>query len=172
MPLPAWMICLTASGASSGGSATPLGSAIAWVTALEPPLAGCAPWIAAEAARVGFASPAPPRLGSTAVSGVVGPPATGCTTRARVFDGSGGRPAVVTDAAAGAGGPWADADARAGVRSFPAAPSASQPPSREASPTSSAAIEIRRIHLGWRPGRGLDVRLPTTRPHRRDHAPA
>ena len=46
MPLPASMICLTASGASSGGSATPLPRATARSTALDPPDAGFFPRIA------------------------------------------------------------------------------------------------------------------------------
>src|SRR3954463_9214722 len=108
MPLPAWIICLTASGASSGGSATPLPSAIASVRELEPPLAGCAPWMALVAARVGFASsPVRPGSGATAASAEADvPPATGCTTRARVLVGSGGSPAsgsAVAAAGAGAG---------------------------------------------------------------------
>src|SRR3954470_11536553 len=90
MPLPASMICLTASGASSGGSATPLPKATALSTALEPPDAGLALFSAPEACLVGLASVAL-RPGS-AVASVVAPaaPATGATDRARDSVGSGG----------------------------------------------------------------------------------
>ena len=68
MPLPASMIFLTASGASSGGSATPLPSAIALSTALEPPRAGFFPRTAAEAALRGLGVACAVRPGSAAAA--------------------------------------------------------------------------------------------------------
>src|SRR3954463_9041704 len=95
MPLPASMICLTASGASSGGRATPLPSAIALSTALLPPEAGLFPRTAADAAFVGLAS-LPVSPASEAASVEAGeeeartaPPATGATVLAREDCGSG-----------------------------------------------------------------------------------
>src|SRR3954464_9330602 len=91
MPLPASMICLIASGASSGGSATPLPSAIACETALEPPDALYLPCTALEAGAEG-ASPASfkPGSGATESAGGGGSPATGCTALADDCVGSGG----------------------------------------------------------------------------------
>ncbi len=91
MPLPASMICLTASGASSGGSATPLPSAIAVSTELEPPLAGFLPRTADDAALVGAASlPVRPGSAADASSAADEPPTTGSTALAREPSGSGG----------------------------------------------------------------------------------
>src|SRR4051794_10645604 len=92
MPLPASMICLTASGASNGGSATPLPNAIACETAFEPPDALYLPCTALEAGAEG-ASPASfkPGSGATRASAdAVGSPATGCTALAEDCVGSGG----------------------------------------------------------------------------------
>src|SRR3954452_16104025 len=100
IPFPASMICLTASGASSGGSATPLPSAIALSTALLPPEAGLLPRTAADAALVGFASlPVSPasEAASTDAEGeadATAPPATGATALAREDCGSGGSSTV------------------------------------------------------------------------------
>src|SRR4051794_41987243 len=93
MPLPASMICLTASGASSGGSATPLPKAIACETALEPPDALYLPCTALEAGAEG-ASPASFKPGSGATESAEGggSPATGCPPLADGCVGSGGRP--------------------------------------------------------------------------------
>src|SRR3954451_15750426 len=93
------MICLTASGASSGGSATPLPSAIALSTALLPPEAGLSPRTAAEAALVGLASlPVSPASEAASVEAGVedatAPPATGATVLAREDCGSGGSSTV------------------------------------------------------------------------------
>ena len=98
------MIFLTASGASSGGSATPLPRAIALSTAFEPPDAGVFPRSAEEAARVGFASvPVRPGSAAAASSGcAVTVPATGSTSFAREASGSGGRSAEASCVAAGA----------------------------------------------------------------------
>src|SRR4051812_41811406 len=96
------MICLTASGASSGGRATPLPSAMALSTALLPPEAGLFPRTAAEAALVGLAS-LPVSPASEAASSAEGegepedvtvPPATGATVLAREDCGSGGSSTV------------------------------------------------------------------------------
>src|SRR4029078_8251874 len=85
------MICLTASGASRGGSATPLPSAIACETALEPPDALYLPCTALEAGAEG-ASPASfnPGSGASEFPGVVGAPAPGCPALAADCVGSGG----------------------------------------------------------------------------------
>src|ERR1700761_3585444 len=92
MPLPASIISLISSGASSGGSATPLPTATALVTELLPPDAGWSPF-SEEAAWVG-AAPASVSPGSGAVSSVacaVASPATGCTALACELVGSGRR---------------------------------------------------------------------------------
>src|SRR4051794_33985285 len=99
MPLPASMICLTASGASSGGRATPLPSAIALSTALLPPDAGLSPRTAAEAALVGLASlPVSPASEAASVEAggedATAPPATGATVLAREDCGTGGSSTV------------------------------------------------------------------------------
>src|SRR5215813_10675072 len=133
MPLPASMICLTASGASSGGSATPLPSAIACETAFEPPEALCAPCTALEAGADG-ASPASfkPGSGATAASAdVVGSPATGCTALAEDCVGSGGS----STCSLGADETTGDAG---GAGSLPAAFSANQPAVSTAIPANKA----------------------------------
>src|ERR1700760_2487147 len=95
MPLPASIISLISSGASSGGSATPLPTATALVTELLPPDAGCAPF-SDDAACVG-AAPASVNPGSGALESLawaVAAPATGCTALAWLLVGSGGRSAA------------------------------------------------------------------------------
>src|SRR3954466_13485225 len=120
MPLPASMLCLTASGASSGGSATPLPSATACETALEPPDALYLPCTALEAGAEG-ASPASfkPGSGATESADVVGSPATGWIALAEDCVGSGGK----STSSSGALAPTGDA----GAASLPAAFSANQP---------------------------------------------
>src|SRR5215467_11313887 len=122
MPLPASMICLTASGASSGGSATPLPRAIACETAFEPPEALYLPCTALEAGVEG-ASPASfkPGSGATPASAeVVGSPATGCTALAEDSLGSGGSSTCSLGAEETTG-------EAGGAASLPEAPSANQP---------------------------------------------
>src|SRR3954452_9412438 len=132
MPLPASMICLTASGASSGGSATPLPSAIACETAFEPPDALYLPCTAFEAGVEG-ASPASFKPGSGATASepaTVGSPATGCTALADDCVGSGGSSTCCFGASATTGD--------AGAASLPAAFSANQPAARATRPASNA----------------------------------
>src|SRR3954463_5098779 len=131
MPLPASMICLTASGASSGGSATPLPRAIACETAFEPPDALYLPCTALDAGVDG-ASPASfkPGSGATASAEVVGSPATGWTALADDCAGSGGSSTCSFGALATTGD--------AGAASLPAAFSANQPAVSTARPAKSA----------------------------------
>src|SRR3954469_24856336 len=134
MPLPASIICLIASGASSGGSATPLPSATAVSTAFDPPLAGVFPRTAADAARVGLESTASSPGSAAAVDGAgeddCTPPATGATDRARDSVGSGGSETASSDCAAttgdavGATGAVGAAATTGVTASCPAAPSA------------------------------------------------
>src|SRR3954451_13921990 len=93
IPLPASMICLTASGASSGGGATPLPRATAVSTAFEPPDAGFGPCNAKDGAALVGALSVPVSPGSAAVAAAdeEASPATGATVFAREDDGSGGR---------------------------------------------------------------------------------
>src|SRR4051812_45986305 len=154
MPLPASMICLTASGASSGGSATPFPKATALSTALLPPLAGFLPRTAAEAARVGFAS-VPDSPGSAAASSArdVAAPATGSTAFAREpLVGSGGSETSSSDLGA-TRGVLAAATACGARWAFSVAPRAYQPPPSLARPA--------------RGGLSADPRLPKKGPPRR-----
>src|SRR5690349_22228873 len=101
MPLPASIIFLIASGASNGGSATPLPRATALSTAFPPPDAGDLPRTAADASRVGFASVVVPvSPGSAAAASAAEPacPATGATAFARDC-GSGGSDTVASGVA-------------------------------------------------------------------------
>src|SRR6188472_3432738 len=162
MPLPASIIFLTASGASSGGSATPPPTATALVTALAPAPAVFLPWGAEEASVVGLTSGAD-RPGSAATSGAAeGAPATGATDFARDASGSGGNVIFASGVAVATIGEDAGAAAiGAGAVSSPAALSARYPPPRVTRPAVVAARAIRSIKLGCRRSRREDVKKPT-----------
>src|SRR3954451_10304582 len=148
------MIWRTASGASSGGSATPLERAVAFVVllpltpastpdALRPPeLAG----------PVGFgAGSSSP--GSCSGSGASAPvaPASGCTTRARSFFGSGGSFAVLSCASEIFLPVWVFTGPAFGAAfGSPVAPIARYPPPIRAAPSRHASRAVRRIHRVWR----------------------
>jgi hypothetical protein len=97
---------------------------------------------------------------ASAEADAVATPATGCTTFARESFGSGGRSAAAS-VATGATAERTDDDAatRDG-RSWPAAPSANQPPVRASRPAVVAATEKRRISPGCRE----ELKIPTTYP--------
>src|SRR6478752_4149365 len=162
MPLPASIIFLTASGASSGGSATPFPIATALVTASAPAPAVFLPWAAEEASVVGLTSGAD-RPGSAATSPAAeGAPATGATDFARDASGSGGNVIFASGVAVATIGEDAGAAAiGAGAVSSPAALSARYPPPSVARPAVVAARAIRSIRLGCRRSRLREVKKPT-----------
>src|SRR5690242_7551933 len=138
MLLPASIMRRTESGATSGGTAIPLASAVAWLTEPVPPSVLACRGVPEVAGPVG-AGPASASPGSLVGDVALGAgellaPALGCTTCGRSLEGSGGRPESVASGATAALGTGRATDraATAVWSSEPDEPSTNHPPPRRA----------------------------------------